>query len=291
MSGTALDHPLVQDYIRRLENALLRLPAKQAVELREQLTAHLDDALHSDVSDEEVSAVLSRLGRPEELVSEAGPGPRSVERPILPGPRAWLRGLARLRWRGWSIIVASLAALAAIIGYTIVPLAGVPLTAGSGDYSWWYAQDRLHSRDTYPIFGEDTTEVRVRSGQRQGLFLPIYNPSNLTVEVLGPGPEFITPGGLEGQVALATTNPLTIGSQVQGLRYQLPVIIPPHQTRILRELWTSTVCISPGAATAADSVSLRVRVGWIIRDENVPFHQGFALKGPSTGQNSAGECV
>ena len=186
--------------------------------------------------------------------------------------------------------MASLAALAAIISYTIVPIAGAPLTGGSGDYSWWYAQDRLHSHDTDPILGESTTEVRVRSGHRQGFFLPIYNPSNWTVEVLGPGPEFITPGGPHGQVALATTDPLTIGSQVQGLRYRLPVIIPPHQTRILRELWTSTVCLSPGAATAADSVSLRVRAGWITRVENVPFHFGFALKGPSPGPNSAGEC-
>jgi hypothetical protein len=284
MSGTALDHPLVQDYLRRLDNALLRLPAKQAGELREQITAHLDDALHPDVSDEEFTAVLARLGPPEELVHEAGPRPAGQS--SAPKPRAWLRGLARLRWRGWSIIVASLAALAAIIGYTIVPFAAAPLTGGSGDYSWWYAQDRLHAHDTDPLLGETTSAVQVRSGDRQGFFLPIYNPSNWTVEVLGTGPEFITIGGSAGQVALATTNPLTLGSQVQVLRYQLPVIIPPHQTRYLRELWTSTVCMTGGGATATDSVALRVRVGWIVREENVPFHYGFALKGPS----SAGEC-
>ena len=45
MSGTALDHPLVRDYLRDLDQALAALPPEQASELTEQITAHLDEAL------------------------------------------------------------------------------------------------------------------------------------------------------------------------------------------------------------------------------------------------------
>ena len=40
MSGTALDHPLIRDYLRELDGAFAGSPAGQARELREQLTAH-----------------------------------------------------------------------------------------------------------------------------------------------------------------------------------------------------------------------------------------------------------
>jgi hypothetical protein len=49
---------------------------------QEQITAHLDDALGPDAGDQEVAAVLSRLGSPAGLAAEAGeasgsPGSRS----------------------------------------------------------------------------------------------------------------------------------------------------------------------------------------------------------------------
>jgi hypothetical protein len=60
MSGTALGHPLVRDYLRELDGALRGLPAAQARELREQITAHLDDALGSAAGDQEVAVTLGR---------------------------------------------------------------------------------------------------------------------------------------------------------------------------------------------------------------------------------------
>jgi len=51
MSGTVLDHWLVRGYLRELDAVMRGLPAAQARELREQITAHLDDALRS-ASDE-----------------------------------------------------------------------------------------------------------------------------------------------------------------------------------------------------------------------------------------------
>ncbi len=48
MSDTVLEHPLVREYLRELNAACVALPAAQARELREQITAHLDEALPPD---------------------------------------------------------------------------------------------------------------------------------------------------------------------------------------------------------------------------------------------------
>jgi uncharacterized membrane protein len=72
MSGTALDTPLVREYLRELEAAFAQLPAGQASELREQITAHISDALPRDAADEQVAAMLARLGSPAELAAEGG---------------------------------------------------------------------------------------------------------------------------------------------------------------------------------------------------------------------------
>jgi Nitrate and nitrite sensing/HAAS len=72
MSGTVLDHRLVRDYLRELDAAMRGLPTVQARELKEQITAHLDDALRPDAGDHEVAATLSRLGSPGSLAAEAG---------------------------------------------------------------------------------------------------------------------------------------------------------------------------------------------------------------------------
>jgi hypothetical protein len=73
VSGTALDHRLVRGYLSGLDAAMRGLPAAQARELREQIIAHLDDALGPGASDQEVAATLSRLGSPADLAAEAAP--------------------------------------------------------------------------------------------------------------------------------------------------------------------------------------------------------------------------
>src|ERR1019366_4537557 len=90
MSGTVLDHRLVRDYLRELDAAMRGLPAAQARELKEQITAHLDDALPPDAGDQEVAATLSRLGSPAGLAAEAGAAsgsPRARLRPCTPRGR------------------------------------------------------------------------------------------------------------------------------------------------------------------------------------------------------------
>ena len=76
MNGTALDHRLVRDYLRELDKAMRGLPDTQARELKEQITAHLDDALQPDAGDHEVAATLRRLGSPP--TSPPRPGRRAA---------------------------------------------------------------------------------------------------------------------------------------------------------------------------------------------------------------------
>lgn len=103
MSGTALDHRLVRDYLAELDAAMRGLPAAQARELREQITAHLDDALGPDAGDHEVAATLTRLGSPADLAAEAGAASGA------PGPRS-ARSTRRARWRLAVVIAVPLVA-------------------------------------------------------------------------------------------------------------------------------------------------------------------------------------
>jgi hypothetical protein len=125
MSGTALDHRLVRDYLRDLDKAMRGLPATQARELKEQITAHLDDALQPGAGDHEVAATLSRLGSPADLAAEAGAASGSS------GPGLALSG-RRVRWR-----------LAAIIAVPTVIAAVLGALQISGDVSSYAASGRV----------------------------------------------------------------------------------------------------------------------------------------------------
>jgi hypothetical protein len=111
MSGTVLDHWLVRDYLSELDAAMRGLPPNRAYELKEQITAHLDDALPPDADDYEVAATLRRLGSPADLAAEAGAASGSS------GLRFALSG-----WR--------LAAVTAVIAVTAAAL-GAPHISGA----------------------------------------------------------------------------------------------------------------------------------------------------------------
>jgi len=117
MSGTALDHRLVRDYLRELDAAMRGVPAAQAGELREQITAHLQDALGPDAGDQEVAAALRRLGSAADLAAEAGAAGGSS------GPGSAPSG-SRMRWR-----------LAAVIAVPAVIAAALSAVQISSDVS------------------------------------------------------------------------------------------------------------------------------------------------------------
>jgi len=65
----------------------------------------------------------------------------------------------------------------------------------------------------------------------------------------------------------------------RSARYRLPGAIPPHQSRVLRILWTSRDCMQNGSDNIMDRVILRVRIGWSVKTETVFLNQAYALAG------------
>ena len=286
MRRTALDHELVRGYIGQLDGALRGMPAGQARELKEQITAHLADTLPPDADDEQVTAVLNRLGSPTEFTAELAQG-AAGPRAALGMTRAWLRGeLARVRRRTWyfASVIVVLAGL--LTGYLVYYLAPADLFY-DGAAGWWYRQDWTRQADTTANEATQTT-VPIRSGQRQGYFVAIYNPADVTQTIVGPayGPGVPSsgPGSGAGVVQLAVSVPnrnIDRGGSSRSVRFTLPGEIPPHHIRLVRVLWTSNICLSKGAASIIDTLSLRVRIGWFTRTETIPLDQGWAVAGPS----------
>jgi hypothetical protein len=272
MSGTALDHPLVRDYLQELDRALTALPAAQASELTEQITAHLDDALAPDTGDEEIAAVLSRLGRPADLAAEALTGIPKVR-------RRWLR---RLGWRGWVTLAAAVLVAGAVTGYLVTVLTTAPVQF-AGTTNWWYPQDSGRQVFTSADGAQQDT-VPIRSGRLQSIVFTVQNPSDWTQTVLSVGPDSAAPGNaLHFQIGVSTTDPWGAGGYFTRLRYALPESIPPHQIRWMRLTWVSTVCLPKGADSGIDQLPIRVRVGLVSRTETLSFDMGFYLSGPSHG--------
>jgi hypothetical protein len=278
MSGTALDHPLVRGYLQELDSALAELPAAQASELTEQITAHLDDALAPDTDDEEVAAVLRRLGRPADLAAEAaastGSGAGTAASPA--GRRR--RRLGRRSWTAIGAAVAIVAAVAAVIGYVVVVKSITPIQA-RGPSSWWFRQDV--ARATYAeADGARQTSVPIRSGQMQGLAVTLYNPTDWTQTILGQWDGSNAPGNAErSRITVATSS----GRDFRSLRYARPGSIPPHQSRWVRLMWISNACLDKGTGQGNDGLALQVRVGGLDRVENISLRQGWYVMGPNQG--------
>jgi hypothetical protein len=286
MNGTVLDHRLVRDYLRELAAATRGLPGDRARELRDQIAAHLDDALPPDADDDEVAATLSRLGAPADIAAEAGAPVPAASARSAPGLVRAL--LAAVRPRTW--IVAGLAVILVAVGaaYADHYLSAGPLQYSSGG-DWWYQQDVRHQH----IASTDTATQNtapIRSGQRQGYVISIFNPTSVTETIVGDasGPHgWNSPGSGTEQLAVSSSytdiaNGVTGQNAAAGLSFTLPVAIPPFQTRLVRVLWTSNLCLGRGEANGIHTLALRVRVGWFTRTEIIP-QQAWYLVGPSRG--------
>jgi hypothetical protein len=184
------------------------------------------------------------------------------------------------------VILAGVAA-----GYLTVFLTAGALQPGFV-HTWWYAQDLNHRND---VTADNTTQstVPIRSGERQGYVVSLYNPTSVTETIVADGSGrsagWDHPGGSQNsQIAVSVRfwNPQdSLGSGlVHNVRYALPGAIPPHQTRLLRVIWTSDLCLGKGESTGIDTLFLRVRVGWFTRTETIPLDNGWYLVGPSHGR-------
>ncbi len=266
MGGTAVAHPLVAGYLRQFDAAASVLPVHRARELREQVVAHIEEAVGPDASDEEIAAVLRGLGSARVLVAEAV---------VATGKRSWA---SRAGWKGWTLIGALLLVVAAVSWYHIKinSMNSVRPLVADGGSGWWYPPDYSRQVTTEANLATQTT-VPLRPGQRQGFFVQVFNFTGMTQTVirsnLGGGPN----GGTSAHVTLSTTDPQRSGSDPHAVTYAMPVSIPPGQSRYLRITWISHGCPGHQQISGLQAVELRVRVGWTTRTEYIQFREGFFL--------------
>lgn len=144
-----LDHPTVRSYLARLEAASSALPAGRATGLRDEVEAHLSEALSgTDGSEEALAGILDELGPPERLVAEVGgDAGRAHPGADAPGPRPRLEVLAL------ALLVASVVCALSVI---LLPLSPVPWLVGSVLVLFsarWSAGDKALALLSYGILG------------------------------------------------------------------------------------------------------------------------------------------
>ena len=284
MTSTSLGHPLVRAYLEELEKSFTGLPPGQARELREQITAHLEDSLTVAASETEVGEVLRRLGRPADLAADAAEqaGSAGLGEPLVPlirpglVPRRRRWQAPRLQWQVSALIAAVLIGA----GYLIAVETAPALQAGTSAV-WRYPQDAVRTVWTLEPTGETVGSAPMRWGEQQGFLITLTNTSAWTQTIIGPVPYLVTPGGVTGvQIAVAGDNrDINRGGLTRSLTFSSPGSIPPHQTRALRVLWRTTICQLQGGSLLMHGLELRVHVGGVTRTELIPMNQYFTLSG------------
>jgi hypothetical protein len=287
MSSVTQRDDRVRSYLDKLEQALRILPAPQATELTEQITAHLDEALPPGSTDETVVAVLRRLGSPAKLAAEAQTADRldeqAPEAARSKSPRRPLR--YRLSRRGWGAIAAGVALICVLSTWLGLYLTTPSLTLG-GSSSWLYPQDEARSVDSSTL-GAFASTVPARRGQRQGFVVEVMNPSNSAQTVLGIASPTDSPTGLVGMgditdvaIGVSTYSNYTGASfGMLGLHFTVPQTIQPGQFRFIRVTWLTDSCSTGGDAgtTGTDQLALEVQVGWFSREEDLNLDPGYQL--------------
>ena len=286
---TGLEHPLVADYLRTLDDALATLEPGAAAEICEQLRAHIAEALPPEASDDMVAAVLAALGPPALVAAEAGPPWPRWNRPRQ---SLWRRVAIRARrmpLRAWLIIVPLVIAVClaawALVFWEVQPSLGFY----SGSYAWWYSVDS--ARDVTAQAADATQDtVPLRPGQLQGFAILIYNPSDVTQRISG-APEWEVSIGapVPPQIAVATTTPWNLVGEPHAVRYQIGGAIPPHSYRWVRVLWRSYRCFlnAVGSGEGTNELTVRVQLGWITRTETIQLPTQFTLSATKANVQAA----
>ena len=83
---TLHEHPLITSYLRRFDIAAVHVPAERREALREEIAAHLRDAIPAGASDAEVAAIITDFGSAEDIVTQEGVAPvRRSRKPVIIG--------------------------------------------------------------------------------------------------------------------------------------------------------------------------------------------------------------
>ena len=224
MSDKVLKHPLVREYLHELDKASLTLPAAQARELREQIAAHLDEALPPDATHEQVRDEMGkgrppplprrRRGRPGGPVAgHPGAGPAGPRPLVDLGPRCRAHRDRRLG--------PDLHAARAQRGPAGPGLSGqLVLPAGPGELG----DDEAGSTPSTP----SRTASASSRGSRSACATTATGP-----EVLGVAPHWLVFSLQPVQVAVGSGKWADFGSFTGSVRWSSPGSIPPHSARLL----------------------------------------------------------
>jgi hypothetical protein len=278
MSGTVLENVLVREYLRGLSLECISLPVAQARELREQIAAHLDEALAPDATNAEVQAELARLGSPRSLAAAAAG-------PVRPAGWRRLRNwLGHVRWWTWVALVLVVAMASTGAAVLVSMNSAAPLMQGS-TMGWYFPQDRGLEVDTQ---AGDTTQLTIpqRYRQEQGFVINIVNDSDWTQTVLGVAQPFFYPfSNRPPQIAVGTDKEVDLGGMDYLVHWTATGSIPPHSIRALRVLWDSNVCWIPGSGPQSiQDIELIVRVGTVTKTEDIHLFDAIALSGNKGAQ-------
>jgi len=270
LKKTVLKNPQVREYLRMLDAATATLPVARSRELREQITAHLEEALPPDAGPGTIRVELWKLGHPRELAAEAGPVPASA--------LIRLRNrLSRVRWRAWTSIGVVIVVAATVLTYVLLVGNVRPLFM-DGISSWYFPRDSALSVETSAGTVTQYT-VPERFGQQQGFVIGVENNSDWTQTIVGFGANWPPASMSSAEVAVGSGPAADSGGIDHDVRWDLPESIPPHSLRLLRVLWTSETCLGPGGDLLISDVPLRVRVGLFTRTVDLPLGITLALSG------------
>jgi hypothetical protein len=273
----------VEQYLNELDHELLRLPLVRAGELRAQVREHLSEAIGRGADRGEIKRVLGHLGSPSDVVTEGLAV--SPDQPTT-GTSSDRRGFGRqLR-----PLVALLLALLLVLGAAQVIRSQirdhVAALETTGRFMWLYPQDRDRARFVPGFDGGVLNQIPIRSGQRQGFIISVYNPSRFTQTILGSVPGWGQIGGWGFSAAVSSTAPNQAPARsLTNLVFRSQGVIPPHQSRFVRIDWLSTNCIEGAGSENETSFLLRVRRFGAVRSENLALTSGaLSLLGPSLGR-------
>lgn len=281
---TIFTHPAVGKYLAELNAALRERPDGHADDLRDQVRAHIEDAIPPDATDAQIVAALARLGTPESLVSEDIDSRPAIvyTRPSFEG---WLRQRPRNWWAALGVVVILL--IAGTVGVTIETNIR-PLVGECGPCGFMFIQDRnLTHFDS--AAGVEEAKVRQRWGQDQAFTFTIDNLSRYAQRVSG---------GQIGQPPSQTGEPMrlditTVSQPDQDLFDDWPrhfvdhaVTIPPHSKYQVVLHWVQNLCYASGGSETMTSVDLQVQTLGVTRTEAVGFGQAFTV----VGSNAPGHC-
>ena len=277
---SVLAHPAVATYLDELDRALRGSSAPHAGDLRDQVRAHIEDALAPDATDAEIEATLARLGRPERLAVGEDEPPATVVYAI-PSLTVWLRHRHR---SFWAAIVAAVALLIAATVAVTVETHVAPMEATCFPCAFAFPQDRLHMRDP-SAFDLNHMIVTQRFGEDQAISFALYNPSRYAQVVSG------------GVLDAPSLEPQSLDISTVGPGHENPigewprhfttgdVSVPSHSYRQVVMHLVQDQCALPGNTMTYRSVELKVVTLGVTRTDNAQIGESFTIVGSSASHH------